>query len=80
MGGTSSGQASFNFCPKEVATVHVAAGPALAAPGLRVADRHGATFDVSHLGGPVAGTHFLDRFGTEGCILTQTRTSIQRSP
>lgn len=83
MGG-SRRKASFNFLPQEVAAVHVVAGPALAAPGPRVADGHGATFDVRHLGGPVAAAHSLDGFGTVGWILTRTRTrtrtSMQRRP
>lgn len=60
--------------------MHVVARPALAAPGHRVADRHGATFDVRHRGGPVAATHALDFFGPVGWILTQTLASMQRRP
>lgn len=77
---TSSGETSFYFHPEEGATVHVFAGPALAAEGHRVTDRQGATFDVPHLGGPVSTTHLLDFFGPVGWILTQTQTSVQRSP
>lgn len=66
----------------EAAAVRVlrVAGRARAALGHRVADGHGAAFDVRRLEGPVAVTHPLlgqvpvapvDR------ILTQTRTSVQ---
>lgn len=66
----------------EAAAVRVlrVAGGARAALGHRVADSHGAAFDVRHLNGPVAVTHPLlgeVPVAPVHRILTQTPTSMQ---